>query len=291
MTRSVASAEAQRGGGRVLLAVELAADGRRFARDGSIVPFRDYSGHIDAAVYGTERLRIINGGMRERRLWIDRSASALNPIYRRLAQNYEKAVQQRNAALQQRTGDLTAWDETVLDLGADLRLARRRYSEKLNRALESGYRPNAERYAVLATPLAGSDREALKDALRSDLRRLKSAELHAGRTLSGPHRDSLDLTIDGEDAARSASAGQARSLLLALTLAVLAVHEAETHEPAIALLDDLDSELDEARAAGICDAVAGRGQALVTTAHPAWARTVARSGRLFSVEDGSVKAA
>ena len=291
MTRTLASAEAEGGPGRAILAVELTSDGRRFARDGRVVPFREYNGHIEAAVYGTERLKVIHGGMRERRLWIDRSASALSATYRKLAASYEKAVQQRNASLQQRSRDLSAWDEAVLDFGADLRLARSEYAEKLNRALETGYRPNAELYAVASASAPGSDKESLKRAFRLELTRSRGAELQAGRTLSGPHRDAVVLTIDGEDAARFASAGQSRSLLLALTLATLAVHEAETREPAIALLDDLDSELDESRAAGVCEAVARRGQALVTTAHPAWARSVAGCGRLFSVEDGNIEAA
>jgi recombinational DNA repair ATPase RecF len=59
----------------------------------------------------------------------------------------------------------------------------------------------------------------------------------------------------------------------------------------VALLDDLDSELDEERASALCHEVARRGQALVTTAHPAWAHRLATMGRLFNVEAGTVRAA
>ena len=58
----------------------------------------------------------------------------------------------------------------------------------------------------------------------------------------------------------------------------------------MALLDDLDSELDEPRAAQLCREVAARGQALVTTAHPGWARRLGL-GRIFSVDEGRVTAA
>ena len=77
--------------------------------------------------------------------------------------------------------------------------------------------------------------------------------------------------VDGEDAA-SASSGQARSLLLALTLAALEVYREERGSAAVDLLDDLDSELGEERAGEACREVARRGQALVTTAHAAWAQ-------------------
>jgi DNA replication and repair protein RecF len=107
----------------------------------------------------------------------------------------------------------------------------------------------------------------------------------------GPHRDRLALTIDGEEAAQSASSGQARSLLLALALASLEVYRSERGAAPVALLDDLDSELDEERTLALCREVAGRGQALVTTAHPGWAQRLAGEGALFLVEDGHVRAA
>ena len=84
--------------------------------------------------------------------------------------------------------------------------------------------------------------------------------------------------MDGAEAAAHASAGQCRSLLLALSLATLELYQAEQGSPAVALLDDLDSELDDERAAALCTEVARRGQALVTTAHPRLGRAPARGG-------------
>ena len=111
------------------------------------------------------------------------------------------------------------------------------------------------------------------------------------RSLVGPHRDEVLLLVDGEEAGVAASSGQARSLLLALALATLEVYRQETGSAAVALLDDLDSELDEARATELCREVSRRGQALVTTAHAGWARRLADGGRLFEVEAGEVRAA
>jgi DNA replication and repair protein RecF len=107
----------------------------------------------------------------------------------------------------------------------------------------------------------------------------------------GPHRDQVALTVEGADAAGQASAGQCRSLLLALSLATLEVYQAELGSAAVALLDDLDSELDDERAAALCAEVARRGQALVTTAHRSWAERLAPLGRVFTVEAGEVRAA
>ena len=88
-----------------------------------------------------------------------------------------------------------------------------------------------------------------------------------------------------------ASSGQARSLLLALALASLRVYREETGRAAVALLDDLDSELDEERAGALCAEVARRGQALVTTAHPGWAESLRPLGRIYHVSGGAVRCA
>jgi len=69
------------------------------------------------------------------------------------------------------------------------------------------------------------------------------------------------------------------------------VHREETGSAAVALLDDLDSELDAERAGALCAEVAKRGQALVTSAHPGWAESLRPLGRVFHVEGGAVRCA
>ena len=128
-------------------------------------------------------------------------------------------------------------------------------------------------------------------ALAEELRALAPRERAAGRSLAGPHRDTVELLLDGQDAGEAASSGQARSLLLALALASLKVLCEETGRAAVALLDDLDSELDEERAGALCAEVARRGQAWVTTAHPGWAESLRPLGRIYEVSGGAVRSA
>jgi DNA replication and repair protein RecF len=225
--------------------------------------------------------------MRERRLFVDRSASALWPAYRQLVRDYERVVQQRNAALESSPASLDAWDERLVATGAELRVRRAAYVRRLREAVERGYRATGETYAVrLPAEAAPSSPDSAREALSRELRAHRREEMRRRQSLVGPHRDAIELLIDGRDAADSASAGQARSLLLALTLAVHEVHRHERGTAPVALLDDLDSELDDDRAAAVCHEMAAQGQALVTTAHPAWASRVAGSERTFHVADG-----
>jgi DNA replication and repair protein RecF len=97
------------------------------------------------------------------------------------------------------------------------------------------------------------------------------------------------MLLNGRDAAAEASSGQARSLLLALVLASLEVYREEAGQTAVALLDDLDSELDQDRTHALCVGVSGQAQALVTSAHPAWAESLRDHGRLFHVSEGEAR--
>jgi DNA replication and repair protein RecF len=275
------------------LEVEVRPGARRFRLDGREVPPREYQGRLEVAVYATDRLRVIRGPMRERRAMLDRGASVLWPAYRQAARDYERVLAQRNAALETGGDDVEAWNERFVELGARLRHRRGAYALRLRAALRNGggYPVAGESYDVTTGPEPSGDEEADRETLRREVREARAGERRARRSLVGPHRDAVALRIDGEEAAAVASSGQARSLLLALTLAAIEVYRRERGEAPVALLDDLDSELDEDRILALCRAVAERGQALVTTAHPDWVTRLASQGRVFHVREGQVRAA
>jgi DNA replication and repair protein RecF len=275
------------------LEVELGEGTRRLRVDGQEVTAARYHGRLEAVVYSTDRLRVVRGPMRERRAFLDRGAAALWPSYRQTLRDYERVVLQRNAALAVGSSDLGAWNERFLALGAGLRQRRAVYVERLGAALRQGaFAPAGERFEAGLGPCGDTSGEpAHRERLQREMDARARDERRARRSLVGPHRDAVALTVDGQEAGEFASAGQARSLLLALALAALEIYRQERGRSAVALLDDLDSELDEERAHALCREVAGRGQALVTTAHPGWARRLGGQARVFEVEQGRVRAA
>ena len=279
------------GARRVALEVEMSREARRFRVDGREVPAREYQGRLEVVVYSTAGLRVVHGTMRDRRQFLDRGASALWPAYRPLLRDFERTMTQRTAALVARTRDLEAWNERLIAVGAELRLRRAAYVERLSAVLGRDFSPAGERYAVTLAPSVPADAAAARAELEREMDEKRAAEQRSGRTLVGPQRDQVALHVNGQEAALTASAGQARSLLLALAMASLALYREERAESAVALLDDIDSELDDERTSGLCREVAARGQALVTTSHPAWAERLQPLARIFAVEDGRIRAA
>ncbi len=280
------------GGARPLaLEIEVGEKRRVLRVDGREVRPHEYRGRLDAVVYSTDRLRVVRGSMRDRREFLDRGGSALWPGYAQAVRDFERVRLQRNAALEQRRADLPAWTERFVVLGSALRARRADYVARLRAALPHTFRPAGEEYGVTLPDEVRGGEAAQRAALEGEIARGQPRELAAGHSLFGPHRDPVAFTIDGREAASEASAGQARSLLLALSLAALEVFREESGLSAVALLDDLDSELDEERAGSLCARVVARGQALVTTAHPRWAERLAPLGRLYHVSAGEVRCA
>jgi DNA replication and repair protein RecF len=286
----LARAGAGEHGAMASLEVEIERDRRAFRVDGREVAPREYQGRLEVVVYSTDRLRVVRGSMRDRRQYLDRQAAALWPSYRGELREFERVLLQRNAALEARRRDEDAWTERFVDCGARLRHRRAVYAARLSGALATGFRPAGETYEVRTGAPARTEGET-RATLTEEVREALPRERAAGRSLAGPHRDAVQLRIDGTDVTEGASSGQARSLLLALALASLRVYREETGRAAVALLDDLDSELDEDRAGALCAEVARRGQALVTSAHPGWAESLRPLGRTYNVSDGQVRGA
>jgi DNA replication and repair protein RecF len=84
-------------------------------------------------------------------------------------------------------------------------------------------------------------------ALAALLAERRVEEIARGVTVAGPHRDDLELLLDGRPARSAASQGQQRSMVLACKLAEVRHVGAVAGVAPVLLLDDVLSELDAGR--------------------------------------------
>ena len=75
------------------------------------------------------------------------------------------------------------------------------------------------------------------------MQRNLAEEVRRKQVLVGPHRDDLEIMMNGMPARRFASQGQTRSIIMALKLAELEAAKLRGERP-LFLMDDLSSELD-----------------------------------------------
>ena len=112
--------------------------------------------------------------------------------------------------------------------------------------------------------------ETLGGRLFSDMRR--------GTTSVGPHRDDMDILLNGLDVRAQASQGQHKSVLISLKLGEYRFLDAHLDEAPILLLDDVFSELDDDRLERVLHLVQGLGQTFITTANMNTLRFFSRNG-------------
>jgi DNA replication and repair protein RecF len=115
------------------------------------------------------------------------------------------------------------------------------------------------------------------------------AELVAGHSLIGTHRDDLEILFDGRDLRKFGSAGQQRSALLLLQLANISVYFAQRGEYPLFLLDDIDAELDYKRIGQLLEYLSDKTQTFVTTSKQSFVEEFGQNGSIFTIENGRPK--
>lgn len=270
--RAIVRAEAEREGRELLIEAEISINGRNRAQLNRqpLRRARDLLGALRVVVFSPDDLSLVKGSPGERRTYLDDTLVALHPRYDQARGDLERILRQRSSLLKQSGGRLTAEIELTLDVfdaklveaGEYLARARRDLVAELEPVLAAAYQAVASDPAPVSAVyepqwMAGGLAAALVEARRDDLRR--------GVSTVGPHRDDLDLMLDGLPARTHASQGEQRSLALAMRLAAHEVITRRTDTPPVLLLDDVFSELDPDRSAALLAALPA-GQTVLTTA-------------------------
>jgi len=223
---------------------------RSFSVDGKrVAKLASFAVRTPVVVFHPGDLALASGPAQGRRTLLDRVALFSEPASADHRARYTKALRERQRALDERgvrAPELEAYEALVAEHGAALSRARQRAAERMSEALLPAFgRMAAPELALTAHFRAGGSADA--DEFRERLAAARPADVRRGAATFGPHRDDLELEIDGKAARRHASQGQQRLLALALKLAELdCVREARGAHPVL-LLDDVSSELDPER--------------------------------------------
>lgn len=259
-----------------------------------------YLGHLFAVRFKADELEIVRATPEARRRFLDAGITGLHPPFVQVAADYTRVIRQKNALLQsardegwtlERTAEaLEPWNEQLVRLAAHIHRARMRFVERLNEVLERRLFGREEVAIRYVSSLEGKgDLSAYADLIRERLKLRVQAELVAGHTLIGTHRDDLEITFDGHDLRKFGSAGQQRSALLILLLAEVAVFEATRGEYPLFLIDDIDAELDYKRIANLLEFLDRKTQTIVTTSKESFVERFGAGGRVFSISNGAAK--
>ena len=278
---------------------------------------RDILGGLRTVLFAPEDLAIVRGDPSERRHFLDDVLVQRTPRLAAVRADYERVLKQRGALLKtagaaRRAGSsgdlrtLDVWDGHLADHGAELLAARmdlvqalRPYAEEAYSRIApeasqpGGQSPLALRYvssvdeALGAADGAVSEVSLLSAVLLAELARVRPQELERGVTLVGPHRDELELHLNGLPIRGYASHGEGWSAALALRLACYDLLRSDGAEPVL-ILDDVFAELDTARRDQLASIAAKAEQVLISSAVVGDVPEQLTGAR-FDVADGEVR--
>lgn len=246
--------------------------------------------------------RLFAEGAGSRRRFLDRLVLALEPAHARNAARLEGALRERNRLLCEPSEPDAAWldaiEAQIAEAGALVAQSRARLVERLNGALESLPETPFARPALAYQAGGPLDQAGLARALAETRRRDRAAQ----RTLTGPHRDELAVTMTGKRAGEAAgggggdrgqpaaecSTGEQKAMLIAITLAHADLIGRE--RPRLLLLDEVAAHLDPIRREALFGRLrAGGAQIWLTGTELAPFAAIAREAAVWRVSDGSAE--
>jgi len=252
----------------------------------------DLLGNFIAVVFSPEDLKTLKESPSLRRHFMDLEISKLKPTYFFDLQEYQKAMAQKNALLKSRMAEhqlrklVAIFSEQMAGFGERIIRQRQAFLQRiddLSREIHSGLSGGEALSLKYRCSVTGSD---IHTALLERMDKSLASEIEQGFCLVGPHREDFSVFLNGAEIKAQASQGQVRTAMLSLKLATFETAKQEFGESPVLLLDDVFSELDEARQSALIERAKGA-QCFITTAVP----MRVGAGSVYTVSNGTVKPA
>lgn len=277
-------------GGTVPLEVQLSSKGR-VAKVNHLKENRlaDYIGQLNLIMFAPENLELVKGAPAVRRRFLDMELGQIRPVYLYDSVRYNRALKERNAYLKFDKDKidnnfLAVLDEQLVEHGDKLMAERATFIEKL-----AGHANKVHKELTHgAEDLQIIYQRQVKENFLSELTERHSLDIFRHLTSCGPHRDDLQFLINDVNVADFGSQGQQRTVALSIKLAEIDLIFEETGEYPILLLDDVMSELDNARQLDLIKTALYKTQTFMTTTTLDHLKNMPDDLQIFQVKAGEI---
>lgn len=254
-----------------------------------------YVGQLNVILFAPEDLSLVKGAPAVRRRFIDMEFGQMSPRYLYNVSQYKQVLRQRNQYLKQLkyhqaddqvflgvlSDQLAQYGSAIIAQRQDFLTKLEGWAQTLHRDISKGQEKLTFAYVQHLKGQA-----SLKQALQADT----AHEIEQGTTLVGPHRDDVRFLVNGKNVQTFGSQGQQRTTALAVKLAEIDLMKVQTGEYPILLLDDVLSELDDARQTHLLKALQHKVQTfLTTTSLSGVAKTMIEAPRVFQIQAGHLQ--
>ena len=260
-----------------------------------------FAGIFTTVVFSPSHLGLVKDGPAGRRKFLDTSICQITPRYIGMIGQYQRILLQRNTLLKDISyasallDTLDIWDEKLSALGGVIIRMRMEYTRRLQKEAEDIYKGiSMEResfsldYRPFELPVQeGQTQREISSLLLEKMMQNRSEDLRSGSTGIGPHRDDLEISINGRSVRSFGSQGQQRSSVLALKLAESRCIGDILGERPVILLDDVMSEMDQNRREYLLNHLTGS-QIFITCCDKGYFSRL-EGGRVFRMEHGQLE--
>lgn len=271
-----------RGALSVAAGFDVIAQKKKVSIDGvEVLRLSDAIGAAPAVLFSPADVALVRGAPAERRRFLDVMLALADRQYLLALQRYRHALAQRNAALRALNGHardaealdaVAAFEPALADAGAIMLAKRHIWATESAPAYADVLGAIGERTSVSLTLKRGGgarvDEADLAEWLRTTLAAQRVHDVRRGTTHTGPHRDEVQLLLDGRDLRSFGSNGQQRSAAIALRMLEARTLQTALGAAPLLLLDDPFAELDADRSARILGLLGSHGLGQVALAVP-----------------------
>jgi len=258
-----------------------------------------YLSQLQVFSFTAADLEVVRGIPEARRRFLDKGISSIRPAYLQTIVDYGKVIKQKNKLLQvanesefslEKVADLVApWNDQLVKLAVSIHHEREGYVAGLNTQLERQFFDRRDLTARYVSSLEGrGDLSNYEAILRERINLRQAAELASGHSLIGPHRDDLEILLDGREIRVYGSSGQQRSALLLLDLAAISLYNSVSNDQPVFVIDDVDAELDEQRIRRLLEYLENRTQTFITTSKRSHVEDFFSRANVYEIGDGQV---
>ena len=277
--------------GATTVTIRLRPDGKEVEVDATpVARYGDFLGRFPTVLFSSQDNQLIRGSPGARRRWLDLVLAAMDAGYLDALQRYHRALDGRNRLLKERAdaAQLAAFERPLAAAGVAVIRARAAGVAELGGRVSAAYAAMAPGLETAQLVYESDVAECDEDSLAELFATSRERDLMMKSTGRGPHRDDIDLALDGRSSRDFGSEGQQRSLVLAMRLAQLGHFRERSGVRPVVLADDVLGELDAGRRERFWSAIEPGTQVLATgTAVP---EGVAAGWRVFRVERGTFAA-
>lgn len=220
----------------------------------------DILGTMNMIFFSPETLEIVKGSPLQRRKFIDVLLCQVSKSYLYSLQQYNRLIKNKSLALKKGRIDkkyddvIPIWNANISKQGGRIAYIRDRTVRRLNdfmkeemKRISNGKEESDLIYKTYTESQPEADEAFYVERLDKKLKEGIRKEKELGQCLYGPHRDDIEILLNGMNSRQYCSQGQQRSLALALVLSELKLVDEIKGDRPVLLLDDVMSELDNSR--------------------------------------------